>query len=289
MKTLASVGYGRGSRVGEAVAGQLIAAAKSSISYEHGPAHEFQIRTLCTDIVWLGECIEHSDEEIDTQVRALELGRLLLSIPGLGVQTVGLLLSELGDPADFSSPGAVAAYCGVTPFHRQSGLWQPKRASIARMGNARLRRGLWMPMLNAVRSNPVLKAFFTRLSERGKPHKVAMTACINKLLHIVYSVAKNRRPFEARIPEETPPQDILVAQSPLNQRARALVDENAARPAEPLPSKDARRTVTRMGGDTAAQRQRSEEAPGGAERRVGPGRQGRRAQTQIDTLITEFA
>ena len=63
------------------------------------------------------------------------------------------------------------------------------------MGNARLRSALWMPVLGAVRRNPWLRAFYERLRAAGKPPKLALVAAMRKLLHAVYSVAKNRRPF----------------------------------------------------------------------------------------------
>ena len=63
------------------------------------------------------------------------------------------------------------------------------------LGNARLRMALWMPVLGAVRRNPWLRAFYERLRAAGKPAKLALIAAMRKLLHAIYSVAKNRRPF----------------------------------------------------------------------------------------------
>jgi transposase len=67
------------------------------------------------------------------------------------------------------------------------------------LGNARLRRALWMPVLVAVRLNPWLRAYYSRLRRAGKRPKVAMIACMHKLLAAVYSVAKNRRAFVPRL------------------------------------------------------------------------------------------
>ena len=81
------------------------------------------------------------------------------------------------------------------------------------MGNARLRMALWMPVLGAVRRNPWLRAFYQRLRRvhdnlrsddqrlraAGKPPKLALVAAMRKLLHAIYSVAKNRKPFEVRL------------------------------------------------------------------------------------------
>lgn len=101
----------------------------------------------------------------------------------------------MGDPARFHSAGALAAYVGVVPALRQSGKRAITRTSIVPHGNARLRCALWMPVLGAVHRNPWLKAFYDRLRANGKAPKVALVAAMRKLLHAVYSVAKNRRPF----------------------------------------------------------------------------------------------
>jgi transposase len=71
------------------------------------------------------------------------------------------------------------------------------------LGNARLRRALWMPTLSAVRVNPWLRAYYQRLRAAGKPAKVALVAVMRKLLAAVYSVAKHRRPFT--LPPVSPP------------------------------------------------------------------------------------
>jgi Transposase IS116/IS110/IS902 family len=71
--------------------------------------------------------------------------------------------------------------------------------AVIRLGNARLRKALWMPVLTAVRFNPWLKAYYDRLVSRGKPRKVALVAAIRKLLAAVWSVAINRRPFVPRL------------------------------------------------------------------------------------------
>ena len=63
------------------------------------------------------------------------------------------------------------------------------------IGNARLRAALWMPTLTAVRRNPWLRAHYQRLRARGKLPKVALVACMHKLLLAIYSVAKHRKPF----------------------------------------------------------------------------------------------
>lgn len=72
------------------------------------------------------------------------------------------------------------------------------------IGNARLRCALWMPLLTAVARNPWLRAYYRRLVAAGKLKKVALVAAMRKLLHAIYSVAINRRPFVPRLQEARP-------------------------------------------------------------------------------------
>ncbi len=134
-----------------------------------------------------------------------EVGSLLTTIDGIGIQTSARLIAELGDPALFRNSAALAAYVGPIPALRQSGKKQHLRAGMSTIGNARLRAALWMPTLAAVQKNPWLRSYYQRLIARGKPPKLALVACMRKLLTAVYSVAKNRRPFvPVLVPELTP-------------------------------------------------------------------------------------
>jgi transposase len=111
-------------------------------------------------------------------------------------QTAACIMGEVGDPARFHSLAALASYVGVIPRLRESGKRKKTRtAPPLPLGNARLRRALWMPTLSAVRVNPWVRSYYQRLRAVGKPAKVALLAAMRKLLAAVYSVAKHRRPF----------------------------------------------------------------------------------------------
>jgi len=118
---------------------------------------------------------------------------------GVGPNTAAYLIAELGDPALFRSAGALASYVGVAPRLRQSGKRRFSGTALIRLGNARLRKALWMPILKAVRFNPTLRAYYDRLVSTGKPRKVALVTAMRKLLAVVWSVAINRRPFVSHL------------------------------------------------------------------------------------------
>jgi transposase len=196
-RRLAKLRYDGRHLVGTELAGQLVEAAKRSVGAHHGPAYRVQVRDICQDLDLWRRRLAEREGDIERLLREHEVGRLLTSIDGIGPQTAARLIAELGDPARFGGPAALAAYVGVVPGLRHSGKRRPARAPASPIGNARLRTKLWMPTLTAVRRNPWLRDFYERLRAAGKPPKLALVAAMRKLLHAVYSVAKNRRPFVA--------------------------------------------------------------------------------------------
>lgn len=192
---LAAVRYDGVHRVGADLARALLVAAKVSVGQHHGPAYQRQVRYLCEDLELLRRRIDALEDDVATTLKAHEVGTLLTTITGIGVQTAARLVGELGDPAAFRSAAALAAYVGVVPGTRESGKRRLTHARLAPTGHARLRAALWMPTLVAVRTNPWLRAYYDRLRARGKLPKVALIAALHKLLFAVYSVAKHRRPF----------------------------------------------------------------------------------------------
>ena len=198
-RRLAKLRYDGRHAVGSELADQIIAAAKRSVGQHHGPAYRVQVRDICQDLDLWRRRLADRDDDITRLLDEHEVGSLLTSIDGIGPSTAARLIAELGDPARFDSPAALAAYVGVIPALRHSGKRRPTRAGITPIGNARLRTALWMPTLTAVRRNPWLKAFYDRLRAQGKPPKLALIAAMRKLLVAVYAVAKARKPFVPKL------------------------------------------------------------------------------------------
>ncbi len=182
--------------VGLDLARTLIAAARRSVGHHHGPAYRVQVRYACQDLDILRRRLRELDHDIDGKLREHEVGRLLTTIDGIGNNTAAFVIAEVGDPAaHFRSASALAAYVGAIPGLKQSGKRTTSRAALTPIGNARLRKALWMPTLTAVRYNAWLRSHYHRLRARGKLPKVALIACMHKLLLAIYSVAKHRKPF----------------------------------------------------------------------------------------------
>jgi transposase len=115
-------------------------------------------------------------------------------VPGIGPVTAATLLAELPELGQFSHK-RIAALVGVAPFNHDSGRRRGKRR--IKDGRATLRSTLYMATLAATRCNPVIRAFYQRLLRAGKEKKVALTACMRKLLIILNAMARDRLPWRA--------------------------------------------------------------------------------------------
>lgn len=154
-------------------------------------------RQIKTHIGWLRRQIAKIDEDIDGTIRRSPLWRakddLLRSVPGVGSktsQTLLVLLPELGT----LTPKQIAALVGVAPFNRDSGRLRGRRRIWG--GRARVRTALYMAALVGSRRNPTLKAFHARLRAAGKAPKVAIVACMRKLLTILNAMVRDGRHWE---------------------------------------------------------------------------------------------
>jgi len=183
-------------RVGKELARALRRDAKRSVGAHQGTPYALQTKYFCEDLDVLRERLATLDRDLEQLLERHEVGKLLTTIQGIGPNTAARLVAVLGDPSHFDSPKALAAYVGVSPKTNWSGKRRPIRSPLGHLGHADLRSKLWMPTLSAVKHNPWLRAFYERLKAKGKKPKVALVAAERKLLGAIYSVAKNRRPFE---------------------------------------------------------------------------------------------
>jgi transposase len=121
-----------------------------------------------------------------------ELARLLKSVAGVGPTTLATLLGNLPELGRLSRR-EVSALVGVAPFNRDSGHFRGRQSTWG--GRAEIRTTLYMAALAATRHNPVIRGFYQRLLHAGKPKKVALVACMRKLLTILNAIARDRVPF----------------------------------------------------------------------------------------------
>jgi transposase len=150
-------------------------------------------RDLRQHIRWLERRVDDVDEDIDGAIKRSPVWRvkddLLQSVPGIGPTVARTLLAELPELGQLDRR-AIAALVGVAPFNRDSGRTRGRR--YIRGGRASLRASLYMGALVAARHNPVLRTYYQRLRDAGKPSKVALVAVMRKLLTIVNAMMKHQ-------------------------------------------------------------------------------------------------
>lgn len=145
-------------------------------------------------IRWLEQELADLDDDLERALRESPLWRgkdnLLRSVPGIGRVVSITLLADLPELGTLSRH-QIAALVGVAPLNRDSGRFRGKRTVWG--GRARVRAALYMAALTATRYNPIIKAFYRRLCGVGKARKVALTACMRKLLIILNSMVKHQQ------------------------------------------------------------------------------------------------
>jgi len=172
---------------------EMLTAEKNRLSRAHTPVR----KSLRTHIAWLERELSHTDRDLAHAIREspvwCEKDDLLRSVPGIGPVVTSTLLANLPELGTLTGK-QIAALVGVAPLNRDSGTWRGKRTVWG--GRAQVRAVLYMAALVAARFNPVIRAFYQRLCAAGKAKKVALTACMRKLLIILNAMMKHRTRWE---------------------------------------------------------------------------------------------
>jgi len=149
-------------------------------------------------IRWLKDELDRIDDDILQLIKNNSSFKgkdtLLRSAPGIGPVISATLLCQLPELGSLNRK-QIAALVGVAPFNRDSGKFKGKR--VVWGGRTHVRRALYMGTLVASRFNPVIKEFYNRLLEAGKSPKVALVACMRKLLTILNAMIKHQRAWQA--------------------------------------------------------------------------------------------
>ena len=152
-------------------------------------------------MAWLRKRLKELDKELSQAVRTSSLWReqedLLRSVPGIGPVVSVTLLADLPELGTLGRK-QIAALVGLAPLNRDSGTMRGKRTIWG--GRATVRAALYMAALVGSRYNPVLRALYVRLVAAGKTRKVALTACMHKLLTILNAMLKQHTTWAPSTP-----------------------------------------------------------------------------------------
>ncbi len=148
------------------------------------------------------EALRGQMDELEKAIRQIveftpelkEKEELLQSVPGVGKITASTLISQLPELGKCNRK-EIAALVGTAPFNHDSGYRRGKR--VVKGGRSAVRSVLYMATLTATRHNPTIKAFYERLLRTGKEKKVALVACMRKLLTILNAIVRNHTPWQS--------------------------------------------------------------------------------------------
>ena len=172
----------------------MIAAENNRLSSAAKPV----AKRIKVHIRWLEKELSRTEGNLEAAIESSpalgENEALLRSVPGVGPVLARTLLAGVPELGKLTHK-RVAALVGVAPLNRDSGTLRGRRSVWG--GRAEVRGALYMGALVAARRNPVVKEFYERLLAAGKPKKVALVACMRKLLSILNAVLKHRTPWRS--------------------------------------------------------------------------------------------
>jgi transposase len=159
-----------------------------------GTAHRATRPDVEASIRFLKGRLDKTDAELARLIQRdhAQLNALLSSVKGVGPRTLATLIAELPELGKLSRR-EIGALVGVVPLNRDSGQFRGRQCTWG--GRATVRRALYMAALVASRHNPAIRRFYEHLLQQGKAPKLALTACMRKLLTILNAIARDCIPF----------------------------------------------------------------------------------------------
>lgn len=167
-------------------------------------AHKSQRKSINVMLKMLDRQIEQLDDDAGRHLKDhfKDKLELLKGLKGVGPGTQAMLMAALPELGALNQR-EIAKLVGVAPLNCDSGKFKGKRKTWG--GRAAVRAALYMATMSAARYDPTIKAFYQRLLQAGKPKKVALTACMHKLLTIINAVLKSGTPWQAGYPQHAKP------------------------------------------------------------------------------------
>lgn len=168
--------------------------AKNSFGIKFtGDACSFEIKQLVNQIIFL----ESQTHELEVKIKELysKLDNHLQSIPGIGEVTAPVILAEIGDINNFSTPSKLTAFAGIDPSENQSGNKKSTDEKTSKRGSPYLRHAIYQAAFIASNNDPVMHDYYVKKRAEGKHHYVALAGVERKLLGIIFHVLKENRDY----------------------------------------------------------------------------------------------
>lgn len=143
--------------------------------------------------------LSHLEKQMEELAGELPEVELIKSIPGIGDKLAAAIVAELGDASQFKDAKQLVAYAGLDPGIYSSGKFTATSNRITKRGSKRLRRALYLAVQCGIRrgANRRISDYYDKKRKEGKPYKVVVIACANKLLHHIYAILCKSEPYKA--------------------------------------------------------------------------------------------
>jgi transposase len=185
------------------------AAARNPFEKAIYQSHILSLGLYINMILQYKEHLSKLESEIDALAKEIEEYNIIKSIPGIGEKIAATIISEIGEIDRFNDPKKLVAFAGVDPSVFESGKFRAIINRITKRGSSRLRHALYMAVRSGIRDkritrtddtllprNKRLREFYDKKRDEGKPYKVVVIACVNKLLHWIYALLKSKTLFQ---------------------------------------------------------------------------------------------
>jgi len=195
----------QGNNFDEALASKIISAAKDSVySGKAKSARGISLKSLLMQIKSFKEQIDMLTSEIDDILRPKDpsstgLGDNILSIPGVGPNTIASILSEVGNITRFSNQREFIGYIGLYPEIKESGE-SAKKPILTKRGSPLLKHALYLAAVASLKHNPIMRSVYNKKKSQGKSSKQALIVVARKLACVIYSMLKSGTQYcESRV------------------------------------------------------------------------------------------
>ncbi|WP_050613426.1 IS110 family RNA-guided transposase [Bacillus testis] len=172
-------------------------------------SHLISLEMLIEILLEYKKHLSKLEEEIDALAKNIEEYKIIQSIPGIGEKIAATIISEIGEIDRFNHSKKLVAFAGIDPSVFESGTFKGTKNRITKRGSSRLRHALFTAVRCAIRDarktrttkeliprNKRLREFYDKKRDEGKPYRVSIIACANKLLHWIYALLKTKTSFQ---------------------------------------------------------------------------------------------
>lgn len=175
----------------------MMAASRNPFRNALVESHVFSLQMLIKIILQYTEHLSNLEKQIDALAEEFEEYKIVQSIPGIGEKIAATIISEIGGIDRFNHAKKLVAFVGVDPSVHSSGKFTATINRITKHGSSRLRHALYEAVSCGLRKSGCekLKAYYAKKKDEGKPYKVIMVACINKLVHWIYALLTRKETF----------------------------------------------------------------------------------------------